>query len=81
MLFLNTGLTLPVALIIGSLIIGFSLIESGRNNRFKLVSHNGLAMKINSHSGQVELCKISSKRVENKQLYSVTCGESIDTKQ
>ncbi|SEL64906.1 hypothetical protein [Nitrosovibrio tenuis] len=73
--FLNR-LTLPIALIISSLIIGYALLENGRNNRFKLSAYagGGFAFKIDSYTGKAELCKISPAP---QNTYQVTCGENI----
>lgn len=74
MAFLN-NLTIPTALIISSLIIGYSILENGRSSRFQLTTLNpGLFIKINSSNGNVELCKIERK--EGNYL-STICDESI----
>lgn len=84
MSFLNT-LTIPAALIISSLIIGYALLENGRSNRFKLTATvAGLAIKLDSHTGKVELCKTEITSMELMGSYqkigSVFCGESINMK-
>jgi hypothetical protein len=84
MSFLN-GMTLPAALIISSLIIGYALLENGRSNRFKLTATvAGLAIKLDSHTGKVQLCKTTFTSMKINESYekigSVTCGENIDMK-
>lgn len=71
-------LTLPIALIISSLIIGYALLENGRSNRFKLAATvAGLAIKLDSHSGKVQLCKTSSSYVGDEKVWNVVCGENL----
>lgn len=77
-------LTIPTALIISSLIIGYALVENGRNHRYKLTapSHSPKSvLRIDSYSGKVELCHISFSQIGyeslNEKIYSVTCGEFL----
>lgn len=79
-----TLLTIPTALIISSLVIGYALLENGRNNRYKLIapSHSPKSvLKIDLYTGRVEICRtsFSQKGYEslNEKIYSVTCGEFL----
>jgi len=80
MSFLNR-LTLPTALIISSLIIGYALLENGRSNRFTLTATvAGLAIKLDSHTGMVQLCRTLFTDTEYGKVGSVTCGENLSMK-
>lgn len=77
MSFLNR-LTLPTALIISSLIIGYALLENGRSNRFTLTATvSGLAIKLDSHTGKVQLCKTAYTYVGDEKVWNVICEENL----
>jgi hypothetical protein len=77
-------LTLPIALVIGSLIVSYALLENRWNNRFKLAPSSSprMAFKLDSYTGKVELCNVAYSRkisnVLNEKRYLVTCGETLN---